>query len=65
MYTALTWLLTLQWNTEENDRPYHWDQCEVSPVQQRRVEGRDGGDVEEQVGSVGGIADGIGEQIHL
>ncbi len=38
---------------------------EVSPVQQRRVVRREGGDVEEQVGSVGGIADGIGEQIHL
>lgn len=38
---------------------------EVGPVQQRRVEGRDGGDVEEQVGSVGGITDGIGEEIHL
>jgi len=38
---------------------------EVGPVQQGRVEGRDGGDVEEQVGSVGGVTDGVGEQIHL
>ena len=37
---------------------------EVSPFQQRAVEGGQG-DVEEQIGTVGWVSDGVGEQVHL
>ncbi len=37
---------------------------EVSPVEQGAVEGWQG-DVEEQIGAVGRVSDGVGEQVHL
>lgn len=37
---------------------------EVSPVEQGAVEGGQG-DVEEQIGAVGWVSDGVGEQVHL
>lgn len=37
---------------------------EVSPVEQRAVEGRQG-DVEEQISAVGRVSDGVCEQVHL
>lgn len=37
---------------------------EVSPVKQGAVEGGKG-DVEEQIGAVGRVSDGVGEQVHL
>lgn len=41
------------------------DAGKVGPVQHRRIKGRYGGDVEEQVSSIGGVTDGIGEKVHL
>lgn len=44
---------------------------EVSPVEQRAVEGRQGavegrqGAIEEDVSAVGRVSDGVGEQVHL
>lgn len=37
---------------------------EVAPVEQRTVEGGHGS-VEERVGAVGRVPDGVGEQVHL
>lgn len=37
---------------------------EVSPVEQGAVEGGQGG-VEERIGAVGWVSDGVGEQVHL
>ena len=37
---------------------------EVSPFQQGAVEGGQG-DVEEQIGAVGWVSDGVSEQVHL
>lgn len=38
---------------------------EIAPVDEGRVERRDGGEVEEEVGVVGRVPDGIREEVHL